>query len=166
MRIFLSWSGQSSQQMAAVLKSWLPSVIQFTEPYMSSEDIDKGVAWFQNIQSMLSESDFGIICVTKENQNRPWVSFEAGALSKHLGSSRVCPILIDLKPSDISSPLAQFQATEINNKDIFKLVKTINSSSSGKQLSESQLEKVYGVWWPHLEKELTTIKSNKNTLPW
>lgn len=42
MKVFISWSGSKSQEVAKILKQWIPCVIQSVEPYFSSADIDKG----------------------------------------------------------------------------------------------------------------------------
>ena len=110
--VFLSWSGDSSKGAAQVLRAWLPTVIQSVRPYMSAEDIDKGERWSLDIAKQLEETNFGVICMTPENINAPWVLFEAGALSKSMERSRVSPLLFGLSPSDFSkSPLLQFQLT-------------------------------------------------------
>lgn len=93
MKVFISWSGSQSHHVAIALRDWLPSVLQIVEPYVSSEDIDKGARWSTDISKELEDSNFGIICVTPENIDAPWVNFEAGALSKSLDRSRVAPFL-------------------------------------------------------------------------
>ena len=74
------------------LHKWLPSVIQALKPYISS-DIDKGARWSPDISEELENSSFGILCVTKESKDAPWLNFEAGALSKFVKRSRVAPFL-------------------------------------------------------------------------
>ena len=49
---------------------------------MSDEDIDKGAVWFGEIYKALDASKFGVIALTAEKQDAPWVLFEAGALTK------------------------------------------------------------------------------------
>lgn len=99
---------------------WLPQVIQVLEPYVSSEDIDKGARWSVDIAKELEASTYGIICVTPENVDAPWINFEAGALSKTLDRARVSPLLFGLKPSDIKGPLLQSQGTVADKNDIWK----------------------------------------------
>ena len=67
MKIFISWSGSKSQEIAKLLKRWIPCVIQSAEPYFSSADIDKGARWSTDISKELQDASFGILCVTKEN---------------------------------------------------------------------------------------------------
>lgn len=81
MKVFLSWSGESSHAIAEKLHKWLPMVIQKIEPYISTE-IEKGTRWASDIASELEVCAFGIACVTQENKDAPWLLFEAGALSK------------------------------------------------------------------------------------
>jgi len=103
MKVFISWSGPISREVAVALRDWLPSVIQAVEPYVSSEDIDPGVRWGVDIAGQLDDTEFGVLCVTRNNVTAPWLNFEAGALSKSVERSRVVPFLIDLSPSlDIS----------------------------------------------------------------
>ena len=112
MDIFISWSGPRSGALAQALKKWLPKIVNAFNPWLSSADIDKGARWSSEIASRLAQTKAGIICLTPSNLSEPWILFEAGALSKTLESTFVCPLLIDLEKSDVSGPLAQFQATK------------------------------------------------------
>ena len=75
MKVFISWSGTTSHKVAVLLRDWLPSVIQSIEPYVSSEDIDKGARWSTDIAGELHASTYGLICVTKNNTEAPWINF-------------------------------------------------------------------------------------------
>lgn len=108
MKVFISWSGNISWKVAVIFRDWLPSVIQSLEPYVSSEDIDKGARWSTDIAKELEDSTFGILCVTKENLEAPWLSFKAGALSKTMEKSFVTPFLFDIKRSEVQGPILQF----------------------------------------------------------
>src|SRR3712207_3311932 len=99
-RVFVSWSGPYSGKVAALLKEWLPDVIQEVDAYFSDTDIETGERWSQNISKELEETDIGILVLTKSNMSAPWILFEAGALSKK-GTSRVAPLLCDLQILDI-----------------------------------------------------------------
>lgn len=159
MKVFISWSGNKSHRVALIFREWLPSVIQSVVPYVSSEDIDKGARWSSDIAKELEDSTFGILCVTKDNLNAPWLSFEAGALSKTMDKSFVSPFLFDMKRSEVNGPILQFQSTIFEKEDIKKLISTINKACGEDQLPESMLEKAFEVWYPSLEKELQDIHS-------
>ena len=157
MKIFISWSGNKSHQVALLFREWLPSVIQSVVPYVSSEDIDKGARWSTDIAKELEDSTFGILCVTKENLNAPWLSFEAGALSKTMDKSFVTPFLFDIKRSEVNGPILQFQSTIFEKEDIKKLLSTINKACGDEGLSEIMLEKAFEVWYPSLAEDLKGI---------
>ena len=40
--VFISWSGDRSERVAAALHEWLPMVVGTAAPWMSKEDIEKG----------------------------------------------------------------------------------------------------------------------------
>lgn len=165
MKIFLSWSGETSHQIACTLRDWLPCVIQSIKPYVSSEDIDKGTRWAVDIARELQESSFGILCVTKDNIAAPWLNFEAGALSKSMETAFVVPLLFKIKPSDISGPLLQFQSVSSKKEDVLRLIETINNNaSSTEQITQLQLTKTFEVWWPALETSLSEIDKSTDAV--
>jgi hypothetical protein len=164
MRVFLSWSGATSRQIATILRDWLPTVIQAIEPWMSSEDINKGARWSAEIAKELQTTKAGIICVTADNQGSAWLNFEAGALSRVVDKTMVCPYLFQIRPSDLKGPLVQFQATEANREDSLKLLTTLNSGLGAKALSEGNLIKAFEKWWGELEAKLEGIPKPANTI--
>jgi len=107
-KIFISWSGPRSKAVAELLHFWIQCVLQTARPWISSQDIDRGSLWFSEIGDQLQDTNVGVICLTQENKERPWILFEAGALTKGLTKSRVCPLLIDLEKNDVRDPLGQF----------------------------------------------------------
>jgi hypothetical protein len=81
MKVFISWSGDRSKQLAEVIHWWLPHVLQFAKPYFTPADIDKGKRWSNDISKELEQSKMGIITMTEENLTSPWIMFEAGRFS-------------------------------------------------------------------------------------
>lgn len=160
MKVFISWSGNASLKVAQLLREWLPYVINSIEPYVSSEDIDKGARWSTDIAKELEDSTFGILCVTKDNLEAPWLSFEAGALSKTMEKSFVTPFLFDIKRSEVKGPILQFQSTIFDKDDIKKMVKTLNKACGDAGIPEARLDKSFDVWYPTLEKGLKEVKTS------
>lgn len=166
MKIFISWSGELSQSVALLLRLWLQNVIQVVEPYVSSEDIEKGSRWFADIDNKLDESDFGIVCVTRENMIKPWILFEAGAISRSINRSRVTPLLIDLSPADLNGPLAQFQATTISEADMLRLVQDLGNFLGDPRFNDALIERAFYKWWPDLHQAVNEIiESAKESEP-
>ncbi len=62
---------------------------------MSDVDIDAGARGINEVFQQLETATVGVIVVTEENKNSPWLLFESGALSKQLcDKARVCPYLV------------------------------------------------------------------------
>jgi hypothetical protein len=167
MKVFISWSGTRSQVLANHLHDWLPGVINAIEPWMSSSDIDPGVRWNSKIADELNFTKYGIVCVTNENVNNPWLLFEAGALSKSVESARVVPLLLDHKPSEIKGPLAQFQSLQANKRDIKKLITGLNLTVKSENeigVDNDKLDEAFELWWDKLNKPIMSIpKSEKDS---
>jgi hypothetical protein len=157
MKVFISWSGTRSKLVAELLNDWIKCVIQATRPWISTRDIDRGALWFNAISDQLKDTRIGIICLTSENRNKPWILFEAGALAKGLSSTRVCTFLIDIIPSDVEDPLAQFNHTLPNQDGLRELVKTINNCLGESALDGRILEQIFITYWPQFESSFNEI---------
>jgi hypothetical protein len=161
MKIFFSWSGEKSHAVAEAFSEWLPCVIQAVTPWFSSKDIDRGSVWINEIFEQLKDTNFGVVFVTQENQSKPWVLFEAGALSKGLKENRICTVLVDLHVRDVEagSPLLNLNHTEMNKKNILALIKTINKTMELGNVQDKHLEFAFDSMWPTLEKNLQDIET-------
>jgi len=164
MNVFISWSGDTSHQIAEALRDWLKCVIQSVEPWISSEDIEKGARWGAEIAKKLEQSKVGIICLTPTNLTSPWLLFEAGALSKTLENTFVIPYLYALEPANITGPLSQFQAARADKPETQRMVTTVNKALGGDAIEASVLERSFEKWWPELAGRLSMVsKMNPDT---
>lgn len=155
MDIFISWSGERSRKCAEALNTWLPRVIQSVRPWISTHDIAKGTRWESILSKQLGQHIYGIICVTPENRESPWLNYEAGALSK-TDSSRTFTLLIGLNHADVEQPLAQFNHTLARKPDMLALIRSINESSET-HLPEDLLTHSFEINWKFMEDEFATI---------
>ena len=157
MKVFISWSGQHSKKLGEALRDWIPGVLQRVKPYFTPSDIEKGTRWLTDISAELSESQIGILCVTRDNIHSDWILFEAGALSKSLDKSHVCPVLFGINNTDLAGPLKQFQTTEFEKSNIHRLLSVINNGIGEQKLPSKTLDTVFEKWWPDLETKIDQI---------
>ncbi len=137
---------------------------------MSEEDIPAGARWSSHVTTQLERAHFGIICLTAENLDEPWILFESGALAKTVEAVFVCPYLFGIEPSDVRGPLAQFQAKRATKTDTLDLLRSLNQRlailDSTASLSENDLLVAFERWWPDLEQQLEKVPDAKpNTSP-
>jgi len=160
MQIFISWSGAVSKAVAGALRDWLKRVLQTTEPWMSERDVQSGARWSDAVAVKLRDAKVGIICLTPENRNAPWLHFEAGALSKTIEHANVCPYLFGIEPHDLVGPLAQFQARRADKDGTGQLLQTLNSHPAhmGK-LDDVTFSETFELWWPKLAQQLGSLSS-------
>lgn len=166
-KIFISWSGELSKALGEAVRDWIPKVLQSVRPYFTPDDIEKGVRWAKEIFVELSSSQLGVICLTQDNPHSPWILFEAGALSKSLEESKVCPILFNFDTAELEGPLSSFQATKFNKDEFKKLLESINNSCNETKLDQKSLDETFDMWWPKLEEKIKEIltQDNSNSKP-
>ena len=158
LKVFISWSGDQSHALAAVLHDWLPTVLHFVDPWMSSKDIAKGKRWDAEIANNLEKARYCIVCVTPGVQQEPWVNFEAGAVSKIINDSYVSPLLLGVSPDDLLGlPLSQFQCTPFEKDEVGRLLRSINQAA-GSPTPEVRLDKNLDYSWARLEDKIHRIR--------
>jgi hypothetical protein len=160
MELFISWSGDLSKKIAKEIKEWIPCVIQAVSPYYAPDDIEKGSRWNSEISTKLESAQMGIILLTQQNLNAPWLMFEAGALSKNIKNSSVCPILFGVTQTDIEGPLLQFQSALFSKDEMLKLLKSINLKIESNRLSDHVLSSTFELRWPELKKKINDLLSS------
>ncbi|MHA7289578.1 TIR domain-containing protein [Arthrobacter sp. MDT3-24] len=161
MKVFISWSKERSLRVATALNEWLPQVINQVEPWMSAESMESGRPSIAQITEALETTNFGIICVTPENQHETWLNFEAGALAKAVtsASARAIPLLVGFGNfSELDAPLSNYQAQMSTKTDLKKIVHALNAALGTDARPVTQLETAFEKWWPDLETELVAAE--------
>lgn len=158
MKIFLSWSDETSHAIASALGEWIPFVIQAVETYVPPADTRKGTRWSEDVSKELDQSSFGILCVVPGNVGAPWLNFEAGVLLRTLDVSNVVPLLIDVETSELDNgPFAQFPSAAFEKNDLYQILETINEKTEQGQLSGDRLRDTFDIWWPKLKLDVGAI---------
>jgi hypothetical protein len=123
---------------------------------MSQNDIAAGERWSTELATELESSNFGIISVTPENVSEAWIVFEAGSLAKSLQESKVIPLLLNLELSDITGPLAQFQAKKAEKDGLRDVVESINRSAA-EPLDDARKTQLFDALWSGFQEKLQAI---------
>src|SRR6266568_748290 len=157
-RVFVSWSGPASKVVAETFRTWLPSVIQTLDVFVSSNDIEKGVRWRAEIDAQIAGSHFGIACLTPEN---------VGAPAKAVGNGDPEPplftYLIGLRHADIRGPLAEFQHTVATKDDTRTLLHSLNKTVgrvTGRELPKETVDSLFDVFWPKLDEAIAKARGS------
>ncbi len=156
MKVFISWSGETSKAIAILLRKYLPIMLQQVRPFMSKHDIESGARWAQRIQQELEETSYGLLVLTPSNVNAKWLLFEAGAISKIKNSITACILCRDLNDTQLSWPLAQFQMQRFDEESFAQLIRDMNHKTD-RSLDEESMTLVIRKWWPDIKSEYDTI---------
>jgi hypothetical protein len=139
-------------------------LIPGVEPWVSSEDIDKGARWNAELTRQLDAARFGVICLVPENLGKDWLIFEAGAIARSFEAARVAPLLLGVEMKDVPEPLAQFQCTVFEKGDMRRLVRSINRVM-GEPVERQPLDEAFEQRWPDLEGRVQGIDAALRAAP-
>jgi hypothetical protein len=150
MKVFISWSGDAGQRLAHRLHEWLPSIVPEASPFLSSE-ISGGEEWFTSLADALADAEFGIVCVTPKALKSPWLAFEAGALWRQTGRTRVVPLVAGLGTGDVVGPFAHLQAKRFERRNVRSVCEQIAQAT---KLESKRFQLNFEGIWPKLERDV------------
>lgn len=160
-KIFISWSGSNSKEIAKALKRILEGSVFANndfECFVSDLDIVSGADWWEKIKKELRACKLGLICITKENLRAPWIYFEAGAMIAR--DVKTIPLLINCSVEALSTtPLSRKQAVDFyDQKKFLQMIVDINKAMNF-NLAEAQLNMLGKEAYIELKKELEPVLS-------
>lgn len=159
-KVFISWAGEASRQVGEALRDWLPLLFDCVEPWISARDLDKGRQWQHEIMANLRTSRFGIVCLTPDNLTRPWMLFEAGAIST-LSQASVYTFLHRIDYAQVTDPLSMFNHTESHHDDVRRMTTSFNNTLEAQRVQDNVLMTRFDRLWPDLEMKLNQIQMNQ-----
>lgn len=162
MKIFFSWSGHLSKQVAKFVKPWLIDYIfpgEAVEIFISEEDIEYGSEWYTRIKHELESCDLAVIFLTPDNMNAPWLNFEAGAIAIGEDQRPVVTFLVDVPTAEIKSPLKNYQCFDIAYETTKKLILDIKAKGGLHVPAENHLEVILDKEFDNLVQGIEKIKN-------
>lgn len=160
--IFIAWSGRDSQAAAEILRKYLPLLLHHgLKVFMSKHDVSSGVRWASEVASELAHSNFGIICLTPDNLEAPWIMFEAGALTKN-ATGRACGLLFrGLTIANITGPLEQFQNREFSEAGFRQLLDDI-SKVLNSPVEPQYVDMLFEKFWPEISNAISGAMASQS----
>lgn len=158
MNVFLCWSGERSREAALKLHACLNGIFNSDKNektlniWMSAADIGSGQRWSNELEDALKRSEWAIVCLSPECADKPWMLFEAGAISAGRPDNRVVPyLLFGLKGDSLPAPFAQFKAIVADRPGTFRLLHDLNKSLPQGALLDRRLDELIDTAWCMLE---------------
>jgi hypothetical protein len=153
-KIFLCWSKSRSGSIAAAWAKLLPEIIKSVQPIVSTE-FHKGKEWSRQLRQDLDEARTGIVFLTPENVDSPWIHFEAGALATAVGhrDGDVFTYIYGFDPGRLTGPLSAYHSTVATRDDTRRLVRDLCAALD----REAPDEAAYSSWWLKMEKALGNV---------
>jgi hypothetical protein len=159
MRVFISWSGEASKAMALGLHRFIQQVLGRADPWMSEPDIAVGTRWPEELREGLAGTGYCVICVTRENVEKPWLNYEAGVIRDGLNKP-TAPWMLDITPADFPTlPLNPLQGRVCSREGTLQLVKSINDALGTGGKSAAIIEDLFEKCWPELEEALSGARN-------
>lgn len=142
--VFISWSGEKSRKYANFLANLLNQVFDNKTETFYSGYIESGSVWLNKINQALEQSKIGIIVLTRESMNKPWVNFEAGAIFKaDIENSSIIPICVDISFNALDNhPLRFFQSKYYFNWESMKQLFEFLYTKQGWKYKTIELEDI------------------------
>ncbi len=153
-KVFISWSMPRAGGVAKGFKALLDMVLPEYEAFLSS-DIPSGTDWWPKLRQSLEDPTTGVVFLTPENRENPWLNFEAGALANS-PAGKVMPILcFGLEETSLGPPMSAFQARRCDRDGIERLLCDLNEAvERERRRDKAHVEKQVKAFWKDFEEAL------------
>ena len=166
-KVFLSWSGCLSKNIASACKDFLEEIFGENSTFVSFRDIPMGANWAKKLSEELEKDNCGIIFLTPENIEAPWLFFEAGALSAKKDAN-VVPVFFGVERNNFQdNPLFLQQSVvmtrskllnvKTNKKEDLHIILKMVNDKLGKPISKKAMNKKLNNKWEAFRKTLNNI---------
>ncbi len=154
-RVFLSWSGEPSRELAEALAEGMHTLSDRLEPWLS-ENLDPGVEWASALIPQIRKARLAILCLTHRNVNAPWIAFETGAYYTSRLKEGVIPFLLDFEPKELAFPLGLFQSLSADENGARALFVRVGKLV---EIDADAVEEILvGTIWPQLRDRMEVIR--------
>jgi TIR domain len=167
MRIFISWSGASSQKIATILKWYLEKYILTLTCFVSSENIRKGNKWRDEIDAQLTSADMGIVCFVPSNVEAPWIVYESGVL-EFRGKPVMGIAFEKMSKSQIKGPISDLQHSDFTEAEFLRILEDIVKNSRGDSVlgdnnsaERADIRKLMDQFWNDMSIEIRQVFAAK-----
>jgi hypothetical protein len=120
-KVFIGWSGERSEALARALRAWLPCFCPSLTTW-TSNDLTPGQRWQESLSDRLRSTSWAVLCVTPDNQDSPWMNFEAGMLAASTNNETVIPYCAGHAAPAPEGPLHQFQAVPARRQETLRML--------------------------------------------
>jgi hypothetical protein len=150
--VFISFSGERSEQLGNWLVSWIQKLLPEVTVYFSNQYPSAGGGpYIDHIHDYMSEASMAVFCVTAENMNSNWINYELGLASASPKSKSGIRILtIGVKPSDLSKPASLYYAAQFSNAEIEQLLTLMAERSN---YDVTSFKRTFKSKWRRMESE-------------
>ncbi|WMX59967.1 TIR domain-containing protein [Lacticaseibacillus paracasei] len=157
----MSWSGEKSKRLANSFKVLLINSLGLAteQVFISDTSIGHGDDWWMKIKTALSSAKVGIVFVTADNSEKPWLNYEAGILQAKFGeNNKLIPVSTstEFPKIDGKTPLRRFQFCKQIDKqqDALQLCKTI---ANYLDIDPNYLNRQFKANWEEFRKSLNIV---------
>lgn len=162
MKVFVSWSGPVSQQIAALISDWLKHTLLTIDPIYTPNTLRAGTQGTTQLYRLLKGVYTGIFIYTRESLDSQWMIFEAGAIHGNAGNSLLLSLLFELSQKDLPEPMQGYQWKNFNKKEMLDVLHSL-STQRGDDLSRQDLERTFERAWDDLERDVNAVLAKAST---
>jgi hypothetical protein len=154
-RVFLSWSGETSRLLANALADGMRILSDRIDPWLS-EDLEPGGEWARMLIPQIRKARLAVLCLTVRNAGASWISFETGVYYTSRLRKGVIPYLLDFTDTELPFPLGLFQSLHADWRGTKALFVRVGQLAG---IDEAEVEERFATdIWPQLNDQLGVIR--------